>query len=136
MTEESDMALFVFQARVILVVDRSVLAGFGDVAFEDHFAVQRNADVVALDSDLFAVPFADRFQETAFGRNNAVHRTVILVFLELAVNRGFVVEHLNLHADISGIAFERGPDSDPVVRAFGQHEVEAEDEVFVLVDRI
>ena len=56
------MALFVFQARVILVVDRSVLAGFGDVAFEDHFAVQRNADVVALDSDLFAVPFADRFQ--------------------------------------------------------------------------
>lgn len=135
-TEESDMAFLVLKARMIAVVERAILARLGDIALGDDRTVERHADVVALDPYLLGIPFADRLQETALGRDHAVNRPVILVLLELAVNRSLVIEHLNLHTHIGRVAFERGTDTDSVVGPLGQLELEPQHEVAELLLRI
>ena len=86
-----------------------------------------------LDGDLFRVPLADGFLVAALRRKHVVDRPVVLRRLELRVLRAAVVEDLNLHADVGGVALERRADADAVVGVLGQLEVELEDEVPVLL---
>ena len=40
-----------------------------------------------------------------------------------------MIENLNFHAFVGGIAFVRGTDADAVVRSFGEQEFETENEI-------
>ena len=123
---------------MLLVIHRSfaVIARFRNIAVDNHLAVQNHLDVVAFRDHFLIVPFAYRFQCTAFGGNHPVNRTVILVRFEILIDRCVVIENLQLHPYIGGIALGRGTDTETVVRSRRQLELEAENEVLVLVLRV
>ena len=76
MTEEADVTLLVEEARMFLLVGRTVLGGLTDVAFVDDLSVDGHADVVALGIDFLLVPFTCGFEGTVmigFGRNDAIN---------------------------------------------------------------
>ena len=55
---------------------------------------------------------------------------------DVLVDRVLAIQYLYLHADIGGVALQRGTDADTVVGARRQLELEAIDEVRVLILRI
>ena len=61
----------------------------------------------------------------------SLYRSIILIFMQIAINRMFTVEYLNLHANISGIAFHGCANADAVVGYRRQLKFEAIDEVTV-----
>ena len=89
-SEQSDVSRGVEQPRVVAVIDRIgvllaavgrhvvPLAGFADVAVEDHLAVDRHRDPVAHGADLLDVPGAQRREFHPFGRDDAVDRSCLL----------------------------------------------------------
>ena len=124
------------QARVLPVVHRAPGAGGVEVGVDHGRAVDDDLDVPSLDRDLLGVPLPDRPQDAAARRHHAVDRAVVLVRLEAPVHRRAVLEDLELHPDVGGVALERGADAEPVVGGRGQLELEAEDEVGVLLLRV
>ena len=103
------------------------------VGFDDDSAVEGHDDVRALGGDLFAVPFTNRLEESRFGGEDVVNGAVELSGADFAfVNGGVVVEDLNFHAEVGGVAFEGGSDADAVVGSFGELEVETENEIGIL----
>src|SRR6188768_2927150 len=106
------------------------------IGIDDDHAVQSDADAPAVGSDLFAVPFACRLEIAGARRDHVVDRSVMLLRSDLAlVAFVAIVEDLDLHALVGGIAFERRADTDAVVAAWLGPELEAEDEVGVLANR-
>ena len=129
--EESDVAGGAAEAGMLLQ-DFGIGDG-GEVGVDDDGAVEGHDDVRADGGDLLLVPLADGFQESGFGGEDVVNGAVILGRAELAfIDRGVMIEDLNFHAEVGGVAFEGGADADAVVGAFGELEVETENEVGVL----
>ena len=119
-SQQADVSLLVEESRVVAsvhcvgILRRTVggdvvsLAGFADVAVENHLAVHRHRDPVAYGADLLDVPGSQLAELDALGRDDAVNRSVLLVDLDVLVDRIVVVEHLNLHAVEGGIDAHRG----------------------------
>ena len=95
--------------------------------------VELHRNLPPLHGDLLRVPFPHRFLVAALRRKHVVDRPVVLRGLELRVLRAAVVEHLDLHPDVRGVAHERRADPDAVVRVLGQLDVEAQNEVRVFL---
>src|SRR5688500_11801346 len=67
------------------------------------------------------------------GRDDAVDRTVALIVLDRFVFVGSVVNHLDLHAGISGIRAPRGTDADAIVRPWCELELYSEGKIVVFL---
>ncbi len=129
--EESDMAGGAFQARMFLQHLR--VGDGGEIGIDNHGAIQLHDDAGAAGGDLLGIPFADRLQKPGLGGENIVDGAVILGGAEFAFVHGrIVIEDLNLHALVGGVAFEGRADADPVIGCVGQLEVEAQNEISVL----
>jgi hypothetical protein len=61
---------------------------------------------------------------------------VVLIWAETGVLRAAIVQHLDLYADVSGVAFQWRPDADAVIGVLGQTDIEAKNEVRILFLRI
>ena len=82
------------------------------------------------DEQADVVPFAGFLQVAGLRGNHVVDRAVVLRGLQFStIGRGVVIQDLNLHSCIGCVAFVRSTDADPVVAAFMQAKLEAEDEV-------
>lgn len=109
MAQQADMARLVEKPRVVAVVGRigidlrtvlgniMPLAGFADIAVEDHPAVDRDRNAVAHGTYLLGIPLTQLAELHALGRDDAVNRTVLLVIADALVDRRIVVENLYLH---------------------------------------
>ena len=86
MAKEADVAGWVLEARVFLVVHRAVFAGLVDVGIDDGRAVENHLDMRAFGDDLFGVPLADLFGKAAFGGHHAVDRSVVLIRMQVPVH--------------------------------------------------
>ena len=104
-------------------------------AVENHLAVYRHGDAVSHGAYLLDVPCSQGREFHAFGRDNSVDRSVLLVYAQVLVDRSVVVEHLNLHAVIGGVDAHGGADADAVVDALSEskREFESQDEITVLL---
>ncbi|MPM53456.1 hypothetical protein SDC9_100224 [bioreactor metagenome] len=111
---------------MFFIIQRSVFCGFLQVSFEDNSSVQGDFDVVTVGDNLLIIPFAVRFQVPAFSRNDAIYRTMILIFFQFAVDRCVVVEDLKFHAHVSCIAFHRCTYTQSVVSAGSKLEFKSE----------
>ncbi|CCZ95761.1 unknown [Alistipes sp. CAG:53] len=110
------------------------LAGLPDVSVENHLAVYRHGDAVSHGAYLLDVPCSQGREFHAFGRDNSVDRSVLLVYAQVLVDRSVVVEHLNLHAVIGGVDAHGGAYADAVVDALSvEGEFESQDEITVLL---
>jgi len=90
--------------------------------------------VVTDADDLFAVPFAGWFEEILFGlegTGGAVDGAVVLIGGEAFVFFVAVVEDLDFHADVGGVALAWIAETDAVIGAWFEFEFEVEDEVAV-----
>ena len=94
-------------------------------------AVQLDRDLVAAGGDLFLIPLAGGFEETSFRGYDVVDGTVILRRAQFAVAWRVVVQNLDFHSLICGVAFIGRADPDAVVGSLFQFEFETEDEVGV-----
>ena len=61
---------------------------------------------------------------------------MILIRLEVSVDRGSIVQHLDFHSHIGGIPFERSMDADPIVRAGRELELKTEVKILIFLFRI
>src|ERR1700687_5210232 len=113
------MPLGIFEPGMVFLIQRSVLNGITDISVQDRGAVQYYLDMITYGGDLFLIPFSQRLQIAAFGRNDAIHGSVVLIFMQVPVDLGFVIQYLDLHAYIGGISFQRGAYADPVIGSRG-----------------
>src|SRR3990170_1826822 len=135
---ESDTSFFVLQAGVLLAVDGRDLV---EIGVDDDRAVERHLHVAAVADDLLAVPLACLLGVTLLGRDDAVDRAVVLVGLQvkiLGVRRivvagALVVEHLDFHAVQVRLAADLRADAHAVIAVLLQLDLEAEDEIGVLL---
>src|SRR5690606_25406349 len=94
------------------------------------FPVEDNLEVVAPDGDLLLIPGSGGVQITALRGNDAVNRTVCLPRLDRRVDIGGIVEDLALDAVVGGRRGSfRHTNSDAVIAAFSELELESEHEV-------
>ena len=137
LVEQAGMVLMVYGVGVALAaVGRYVvtLAGLADVTVEDHLAVDRHADVVALGVDLFRVPCAEFTEFDMLWNDDAIDRAVLLIGMKVGVDGVVVVEHLYLHAVVGCIGADVCAYADTVVYAgLDEGELEAVDEVAILL---
>ena len=126
MAQETDVPLCIFQARVVLVIHGTILACLSDISIYDNCTVQGNLYLIALEHDLFGIPFSHRFQKSPSGRDNAIHRAMVLVWFEIFINIRPIIQHLDLHTHISCIAPQRCPYTDATVASRSQLEIESE----------
>src|ERR1019366_274299 len=130
LSQKPDMAGRSRESRMLL--QDLGLANHVEVSIQDHHAVQYDGDAASIGRDLFLVPLAQRLAVSRACRNRIVDRAVILLGPDLAFVHGIgIVQNLDLHALISGVAFVRRADADSVVGARRQQELEPEDEVRV-----
>ena len=146
MAEEADISLFIEHSGMIAVVygeridcaavrcDSVALASFAYVTVDYVLAVDSHLYVIAVDTNFFCRPFSERLMDNPLGRNDAIDRTMDLIFAKVRINRSVMVEYLYLaHAVIGGVYSCRGTDTDSVVDARTEEtEFKTEDEVFVL----
>ena len=78
------------------------------------------------------IPFAYRLEIAALGGDDIVNGAVILPGVKVLVPRAAVVEHLNFHPGIRGVALRGRADADAVVGVGSQLELEAKNKVAVL----
>ena len=114
-----------------------------DARREDRHAVEDDRDVRPDGGDLVVVPFADRAQMALLRGDDAVDRAAVLPRLVLLLERTRVVEDLDLHAVVGGVAedpaaagkraaaeaFPPGADREAVVAVRHELELEARGEV-------
>ena len=157
------MAALVVESGVLALVGSVAVAlELRNVGLGDEIAVEVVFDLAADDLDFREVPHPGLAHVAAAAgevlvfpaelladvvaqrRNDAVNRTGVLVGLELVLFRGLVVvgaaavvEKLKLaHAVVRRVdVSRRSADAETVVAVFGHHELEAEDEVTVLLLR-
>ena len=104
-----DHIVVAFLARVAYAM---ALAGFADVAVENHLAVDRHGDPITHGADFLHVPVTERREFHSLGGNYTVNRTMLLVVLDILVNRCVVVENLNLHPLERSVDAHRRADAD------------------------
>ncbi len=121
------------QSGMFLMVGGTVLAGFGQVAVQNHHAVEGDFNFGTLHIHFLGVPFTYGFEVATFGGNNPVGRAVVLVFFQILVFFGVVVQNLDFGADIGRVAFQWSTDAQAIVGPRRELELEAEDKVSVLV---
>jgi len=139
MTEEADVTFLVEEARMLLLVGGTVLGSLTDVAFVDDLSVDGYADIVALGVDFLFVPLTCWLESTVvigLGWYDAIHRTVVLQWGDVAIGGMLAVEYLNLHTYIGCIAFHWGADAYAIVGSWGELELEAVDKIGVFIDSI
>ena len=66
MTQETNVALLVEQARMFVTVRCSVLHSLADIAFCDDYSIDCHTNVVTIRINLFGVPFASRLPIVAW----------------------------------------------------------------------
>ena len=110
------------------------LTSLADITVEDDFTVHRHLDAVALHHDFFGVPSTQLREDDTFGRNDAIHRTMYLIFAQILVDRCIMVENLDFHTLVSCIHTHRSTDADTIVHTFlHEAEFETEDEITVFL---
>src|SRR5262245_13415387 len=101
-----------------------------EVGVIDYLAVQRHLDLRSVGRNLFHIPLAGWFQILARGRDHVVYRPVPLRRLQPPlVFLVVVIEDLNLHAGIGDVARERRTDTNAIVSAWSELELETENEI-------
>src|ERR1700712_2482602 len=99
-SKETEMPFHISQAGMFFPIQRSILNGVADIPIQDHRSVQGYFDMVADGDNFFLVPFAYRLQITAFGGNDPIDGTVVLINMKVPVYIGFIVQYLYLHTHI------------------------------------
>jgi len=134
--EESDVAPFPLQTRVVAAVGSLGSTRFIDIGVHYHHAVEDDGYTGAVGYDLLRVPLADRSLESPPGRHDAVDRSVVLVRPEIGVPLGAFVQNLQLHSYICRITLQRRSYPESVVGARCEPELETEDEIVELLGGI
>ena len=89
---------------------------------------------MAFHGDFLSVPFAGFLEEPALGGDHAVGAAVVLRRMKLGIFLCGVVEHLQFaHAHVGGVALAGVPNSETIVAAFGQLDLQAHDKIVVAV---
>src|SRR5207247_1823152 len=127
-TQKTDVAGWPGEAGV--TSQHRLLFDDAKVGIENNHAVQRHLDPAAIGEDFLLVPLAHRFAIAGAGGNNIVDGAVILFGPDLAfVHLVAIVENLNLHALVGGVALKRRANADAVICARGQHKLEAKSKI-------
>src|SRR5262245_9379062 len=139
-TEEANVTLGVGDAtralrlaEIAVGLQHLLVLDVVQAGIHDRRAIELDGDLPSLRRDLLRVPFADRLLEPALRSDHAVDRPVVLIRLQAGVLGTAVVQHLDLDAGVGGVAFERRADADAVVGVLGQPDVEAKNEIRVLL---
>ncbi len=136
MAEKADVAAFPEQAGML--ADDFRVGDIVKIGVHDGLAIHDDLDTAALGCDFLGIPLARRLECPAFGRDDAIDRTMILFRAQFApfstISRA-ILQNLNLHADIGGIAVEWCADAHAVVRAILQLELKAQDEIIKFLFR-
>lgn len=104
-----------------------------EVSVHNDSPVQSHHNAATVGCDLFLIPFSSLLQKASLGRNHIVNRAVVLGGPQLSlVSFGLVVKNLDLHAGISGIAFQGSSDADAVVATFFGPEFKAKHKIRIL----
>src|SRR5436190_24025986 len=115
MAQEADMAAPSLQAGML--PEKVRVVDVVQVGIDDRLAIQCHPRMPALIADLFMVPGAGRLQGAAPGGKQAVDRAAELPRLEVRILRRRVVQDLDLHARVRGVALQGRAYADPVVGA-------------------
>ena len=133
--EEADVAARAEQARVLL--EHRGIRDRRQVGVEDRLAVEHDRDLLALRGHFLHVPLAGGLHRASLGRDHVVDAAVVLRVLQrapLARQRRSLVDDLQFHPLVGGVALARRADAEAVVGAFGRHlELEPQHEVAVLL---
>lgn len=92
--EEADVSLIALQAGVVPSVHCPRRAGLVDIRIDDCCAIEFDCDLPAFRGDFLIVPLTHRLEVAAFGGNDTVNGTVILIGLEIFVYVGGVIQNL------------------------------------------
>src|SRR4051812_24638816 len=114
-TEKADMSAIPKQARVLLMIGRSIFLKRCDVTIQNYRTIEDHLNFRTFYYYFFVIPLPYRFQETALGRNCSVDRTMILVHMQVFINRSLVVENLQLHTYVGRITLQRSTDSQSII---------------------
>ena len=71
--QESNVPFIPFKARVVALIGCAMVAGVLYVAVKDHFTVKDHFDLRSFHDHFFAVPLANRFQVSSFGRDHPIY---------------------------------------------------------------
>ncbi len=116
MSPKKPIVMNLLNSQMGFAVHRAVLYGLFQVAIHDDFAVEGDFDAVAVCHDL-------RCSIRPVGLRNPRRAGMTpytdprAIFVQVAIDRMFTVEYLDLHADISGVAFMGVPDAAPLLAA-------------------
>src|SRR5438034_882088 len=96
-------------------------------------AIQHHFDMAALRGDFFLVPLAERFLRSAFGGDDIINRPVILHRAKVFVLRRAVVQHLDFHAGVGGVALVWSANPNAIIGTVLESEFKTENKIFVFL---
>ena len=92
--EKANVPARALQPRVIAAVHRFRATGFVNVRVDNSDPVEDHGDLAAASDDLLVIPLANRTLVPTQGGNDSVDGPVVLVRLQVSVDRSAVIEDL------------------------------------------
>src|SRR5665648_1176733 len=129
MTQKSDMSGFIFQPRMILMIHCPIIPWACNIAINNSGPIKNDFYLSSLYNYLLRIPISNRFKITRFGRNYTINRTMVLVWLQVCINRCRIIEDLKFHSHVSGIAGEWSPYSQTIICRRGEKKFKTENKV-------
>jgi hypothetical protein len=131
-SEEPNVAAFAKHAGMFLQGFKIV--NLVEVGVDNGAAIQHDPDMPAERGNFVGVPLAD-FGGAVFCGNDVVDRAIKLPGFDGGVFGGLVIQDLDFHSAISGVARERSANADAIVAAGLQFEFQAQHEIGELTFR-